>query len=114
MVDKEEPVELHIVLDMVEKVMDRVKDVKNEHKLDSLMLVLLDQVYQLKFVLFAIVQNDQMHLVMNIELVQHHKYPRKVDIVDQIMDSSLDHCSNIDHSRKQEAVMVQENLIKYY
>lgn len=44
MVDKEELVELHIVLDMVEKVMDKLKDVKNEHKLDFLMLVLLGQV----------------------------------------------------------------------
>jgi hypothetical protein len=44
MVDKEGLVELHIVLDMVEKVMDKVKDVKNEYKLDLLMLVLMDQV----------------------------------------------------------------------
>ena len=44
MVDKEELVELHIVLDMVEKVMDKVKDVKNEYKLDLMMLVLMDQV----------------------------------------------------------------------
>jgi hypothetical protein len=34
MVDKEELVELHIVLDMVEKVMDKVKAVKNEYKQD--------------------------------------------------------------------------------
>jgi hypothetical protein len=44
MIDKEELVELHIVLDMVEKVMDKVKDVKNECKLDLLILVLMDQV----------------------------------------------------------------------
>jgi len=44
MADKEGLVELHIVLDMVEKVMDKVKDVKNEYKLDLLMLVLMDQV----------------------------------------------------------------------
>jgi hypothetical protein len=44
MVDKEELVELHIVLDMMEKVMDKVKDVKNEYKLDLMMLVLLYQV----------------------------------------------------------------------
>jgi hypothetical protein len=44
MVDKEGLVEFHIVLDMVEKVMDKVKDVKNEYKLDLLMLVLMDQV----------------------------------------------------------------------
>jgi hypothetical protein len=44
MIDKEELVELHIVLDMVEKVMDKVKDVKNDYKLDLLMMVWLDQV----------------------------------------------------------------------
>jgi len=44
MVDKEGLVELHTVLDMVEKVMDKVKDVKNEYKLDFLMLVLMGQV----------------------------------------------------------------------
>jgi hypothetical protein len=44
MVDKEELVELHIVLNMMEKVMDKVKDVKNEYKLDLMMLVLLYQV----------------------------------------------------------------------
>ncbi len=44
MVDMEEPVELHNVLDMVEKVMDKVKDVKNDYKLDLLMMVWLDQV----------------------------------------------------------------------
>jgi hypothetical protein len=31
MVDKEEQVELHNVLDMVEKVKDKVKDVKNDY-----------------------------------------------------------------------------------
>jgi hypothetical protein len=44
MVDMEEPVELHNVLDTVEKVMDKVKDVKNDYKLDLLMMVWLDQV----------------------------------------------------------------------
>jgi len=93
MIDKEEQVELHIVLDMVEKVMDKVKAVKNEYKQDLLMLVLLDQVQPLKLVLFANVQYDQMHLVKNIELVvQPRKYPKKVDIVDQVMNNNMDHC----------------------
>jgi len=101
---------LHIVLDMVEKVMDKVKDVKNEYKLDLLMLVLMDQVQQLKLVLFAIVRDDQMNLVKNIELVvQHHKYPKKVDIVDQVMNNKLDHYLNMHHYRKQQVVMVQES-----
>jgi hypothetical protein len=56
-------------------------------------------------VLFAIVQYDQMHLVKNIELVvQHHKYPKKVDIVNLIMDN------NLDHYRKQPVEMSRENL----
>lgn len=110
MVDKEELMVLHIVLDMVEKVMDKVKDVKNEYKLDLLMLVLMDQVQQLKLVLFAIVRDDQMNLVKNIELVvQHHKYPKKVDIVDQVMNNKLDHYLNMHHYRKQQVVMVQES-----
>jgi hypothetical protein len=44
MVDMEELVELHNVIDMVEKVMDKVEDVKNDYKLDLLMMVWLDQV----------------------------------------------------------------------
>jgi hypothetical protein len=61
-------------------------------------------------VLFAIVQYDQMNSVKNIELVvQHHKYPKKVDIVDQVMNNNLDHYLNMHHHRKQQVVMVQEN-----
>lgn len=110
MVDKEEVVVLHIVLDMVEKVMDKVKDVMNEYKLDLLMLVLLDQVQQLKLVLFANVPYDQMNLVKHNELVvQHHKYPKKVDIVDQLMANNLDH-----YRMKKLVIMIQENLINGY
>jgi hypothetical protein len=113
MVDKEEPVELHIVLDMVEKVMDKVKDVTNVYKLD--LLVLMGQVSHLKLVRFAIVPNDQMNSVMNIELVvQHHKYPKKVDIVDQVRCNNLVHYLNMHHYRKQPVVMDQENLLTYY
>jgi hypothetical protein len=115
MIDKEELVELHIVLDMVEKVLDKVKDVKNEYKLVLLMLLLLDQVDCLKLVLFAIVQYDQMHLVKNIELVvQHHRYPKKVDIADLIMDNNLDHYLNMDHFRKQQVKMSRQGLIKVH
>jgi hypothetical protein len=95
MVDKEEQVELHNVLDMVEKVKDKVKDVKNGYTLDLLMMVLMDQVKKLKFALFAIVQDDQMHLVENIVLVVPiHKYPKKVDRLDQVMNDKLDHYHN--------------------
>jgi hypothetical protein len=37
MIDKEEQVEVHVVLDMVEKVLDIIKDVMNGYKLDLLM-----------------------------------------------------------------------------
>jgi len=71
MIDKEEQVEVDAVLDMVEKVLDRVKDVMNEYKLDLSMKPLK----YLKPVILAIVHDDQMHLVMNIVLVvQHHMY----------------------------------------
>jgi hypothetical protein len=71
MIDKEELEEVHVVLDMVEKVLDILKDVVNEYNLDLLMI----QLKQLKSVLFAIFHDDQMHLVKNIELVvQHHIY----------------------------------------
>jgi hypothetical protein len=66
-------------------------------------------------VLFAIVQDDQMNLVKNIELVvQHHKYPKKVDIVNPVMNNNLDHCLNMHQSRKQQVVRVQESLAKDY
>jgi diaminopimelate decarboxylase len=66
------------------------------------MMVLMDQVEQLKLVLFAIVQDDQMHLVTNIVLVvQIHKYPKKVDILDQVMNDMLDHCLNMHQYRNQ-------------
>jgi hypothetical protein len=64
------------------------------------MMVLMDQVEQLKLVLFAIVQDDQMHLVENIVLVVPiHKYPKKVDRLDQVMNDMLDHCLNMDQFR---------------
>jgi hypothetical protein len=111
MVDMEELVDLHVVMNMVEKVMDKVKDVMNEYKLDLLMMVLLNQVYYLKFVLFAIVRHDQIDLVKNIELVeQHHIYPKKVDIVDQVMNNNLDHYLNMDHYRKKQLGMMKDDL----
>jgi hypothetical protein len=35
MIDKEELVEVHIVMDMVEKVLDIIKDVMNEYKMNQ-------------------------------------------------------------------------------
>jgi hypothetical protein len=37
MIDKEELLEVHVVMDMEEKVLDIIKDVTNEYKLDLLM-----------------------------------------------------------------------------
>jgi hypothetical protein len=37
MIDKEEPLEVHVVMDMEGKVLDIIKDVTNEYKLDLLM-----------------------------------------------------------------------------
>jgi hypothetical protein len=66
-------------------------------------------------VLFAIVQDDQMNSVKNIGLVvQHHKYPKKADIVDQVMNNNLGHYLNMHHHRKQPVVMVPESLAKDY
>ncbi len=35
MIDKEELVEVHVVMDMVEKVLDIIKDVMNEYKMNQ-------------------------------------------------------------------------------
>jgi hypothetical protein len=36
MIDKEELVEVHVVMDMVEKVLDIIKDVMNEYKMNQM------------------------------------------------------------------------------
>jgi hypothetical protein len=57
MIDTGEQVEVHVVMDMVEKVLDIIKDVMNEYKLDLMM----NQLGKLKLVLCAIVHDDQMN-----------------------------------------------------
>ena len=92
MLGKEELVEVHVALDKVEKVMDKLRDVKNEYKPGFLMLVLLGQERFVKFSQFAIVQDAQVNLVMSIELeVGHHKDPKIMDTVDQVMNNTLVH-----------------------
>ena len=89
MIDKEEPLEVHVGLDMVGKALDTLKDVRNERKLDLLM----NSLKMLKSVRFANVHDDQMHLVKHIELaVQHHMYPKKLDIVNQLMNNMMALC----------------------
>jgi hypothetical protein len=98
----EEQVKVHVVLDMVEKVLDIKEDVRNEYKLNLLM----NPLKTLKSVLFAIDHDDPMHLVKNIELVvQHHMYPKRLDIVDQLMNGMLDHCLTLDYYHMQRMVM---------
>jgi hypothetical protein len=105
MIDMEEQAEVHVVFDMVEKALDIIKDVMNEYKLDLLM----SQLKHLKLVLLAIVHDDQMDSVKNNELVvQHHMYPKKLDIVDQLMNNMMDHCLTLDHYRMTSMVMVLE------
>jgi hypothetical protein len=66
-------------------------------------------------VLFAIVQDDQMHWVENIVLVVPiHKYPKKVDRLDQVMNDKLDHYLNMHHYHNLLVTMLQENCLKYY
>jgi len=110
MVDRVEPVELRNVLDMVGKVMDTVEDVENDYKVDLLLLVSMDQVKHLELVLSAIVRDDQMHLVMSIVLVvQIHKYRRKWDRLDQVMNDNLDHYLNMHPFRKEQVRIVEAN-----
>lgn len=103
MVDKGEPVELQNVLDMGGKVMDKVEDAETDHKLDLLTQVLMDQEEHLELVRFAIVRDDQMHLVTSIvPVVQIHKRRRKLDRLDQVMNDNLDHYLNMHPCRMME------------
>jgi hypothetical protein len=105
MIDMEEQVEVHFLFDMVEKELDIIKDVMNEYKLDLLM----SQLKHLKLVLLASVHDDQMNSVKNNEpVVRHHMHPKKLDIVDQLMNNMMDHCLTLDHYRMKSMVMVLE------
>ena len=107
MVDMEELVERRRVLNTAERVMDIIKDVTSVY---SLVVLSLDPILLSKLALSATFPRDQTSSVRNNELVeQHRKCPKRVHIVDQLKNGTLDH-----FEKAFQIKMFQGKLIRIY